>query len=201
MIPARIASFEVFTTHFLSHLTQYLDLPSLEIHEHRPGRIEKAIADSQADVGITYAPVPHAGVEFTEVTKITMGIYGLKCLKNIALDEVPFVVPLLPAEGTPSKMQGLDGWPDHKYSRNIKYRVGMMGSALELCRQGLCVVYVPQFVVELHNKNVLPEFKLQEMLNPLPMKDRKQSVFLVTKTNSKEGSLHRQVAKSLRALN
>lgn len=198
--PTRIASFEVFTTHFLSHLTQFIDIESLELHEHRPGRIEKSVADGQVDLGITYAPIPYPGVEFIEVTKITMGIFGHKSLKSKNLNEVPFAVPLLTTEGTPSKMQGLDGWPDHTHARNIKYRVGMMSSALDLCRQGLCVAYLPQFIAKLHNENVLPDYRLHELPNPLAIKDRKQSVFLVTKSNSQEGQLHRQVAKSLRAL-
>lgn len=198
--PTRIGSFEVFTTHFLGHLTKHVELGALELHEYTPGQLEQAIADDKVDIGITYAPVPKAGVEFIEVVKIKMGIFGLKKFKGIQLGELPFAIPMLPTEGAPSKVQGLDGWPDHKYGRKIQYRVTMMESAMELCRQGLCVAYLPEFVVTLHNRNMLPEYRLVELESPLPQKDCKQSVFLVQRQHAKEQTLHRQIAKSLRAL-
>ncbi|MNS72026.1 HTH-type transcriptional regulator CynR [compost metagenome] len=198
--PTRIGSFEVFMTYFLGHLNKFVELGSLELHQYSPGVLEQAIADKVVDIGITYAPIPKAGVEFVEATKIKMGVFGLKKFKDLALEELPFVIPLLPAQGTPSKVQGLDGWPDHKFKRNILYRVSMMGSAMELCRQGLAVAYLPEFVVSLHNKTVLPEYRLVEYESPIPQKDRKQSVFLVQRQNSSEMTLHRQIARSLRGL-
>ncbi|WP_080602326.1 LysR family transcriptional regulator [Bdellovibrio bacteriovorus] len=198
--PYRLGSFEVFTTYFLGHLMKSVDLGPLELHEYRPGRLEQAIADGVVDIGITYAPIPKAGVDFAEVTKIKMGIFGLKKFRSQSWSELPFVVPLLPTQGTPSKVQGLDGWPDHEYNRQILYRVTMMESALELCRQGACVAYLPEFVVSLHNKAILPEFRLIELESPLPQKERKQSVFLIQRKNNVESTLYRQIAKSLRNL-
>lgn len=198
--PYRLGSFEVFSTYFLGHLMKSVDLGPLELHEYRPGRLEQAIAEGVVDIGITYAPIPKSGVEFTEVTKIKMGIFGQKKFKGQEWSELPFVVPLLPTQGTPSKVQGLDGWPDHEYTRQVLYRVTMMESALELCRQGQCVAYLPEFVVNLHNKALLPEFRLMEMESPLPQKERKQSVFLIQRKNNSESPLYRQIAKSLRNL-
>lgn len=196
----RIASFEVFTTHFLAHLGNFIDLEQLELHEHRPGLMERAILEGRADVGITYAPIPLSGLEFTEVTKIKMGIFGVKALKDRDFADCPFVVPLLPTEGTPSKVQGLDGWPDHRFPRRITHRVTKMESALELCRQGHCVAYLPEFVVRLHNKKVTSEYQLLELDSPIAVRDRKQSVFLFRKQGTLESKLIREVAKSLRAL-
>lgn len=198
--PTRIGSFEVFTTHFLGHLTKHVELGPLELHEYGPGRLEQAIADDKVDIGITYAPIPKAGVEFIEVTKTKMGIFGLKKFKGLHWTEMPFAIPLMPAEGAPSKVQGLDGWPDHKFGRKVQYRVAMMESAMELCRQGLCVAYLPEFVVSLHNRHLLPESRLMELESPIPVKERKQSVFLVQRQHTKEQALHRQIAKSLRSL-
>lgn len=196
----KIGSFEVFTTYFLKHLTQHVELGPLELHEYVPGRLEQALVDGRVDVGITYAPIPKAGIEFIEVTKISMGVFGLKKFKNTKWNELPFVVPISPSEGTPSKVVGLDGWPDHKYLRQIQYRVTLMESALELCRQGLCVAYLPEFVVELHNKNVLSELRLLEINCEIGKKERQQSVFLVKRLQTQESGLHRQIAKSLRRL-
>jgi DNA-binding transcriptional LysR family regulator len=199
--PTRIGSFEVFTTYFLGHLVKFVELDSLEIHEFGPGRLEQAITAEQVDIGITYLPVPRAGVEFTEVTKIKMGVFGRAGeFKSQEFSALPFVTPLLPAGGTPSKVMGLDGWPDHRFERKVKYRVTAMESAMELCRKGHCVAYLPEFVVHLHNENAKPECRLLEIKSPLPQKDRLQSVFLVSRKGSQETTLHRQIAKCLRSL-
>lgn len=198
--PTRIGSFEVFTTYFLSRLTEFVQLEALELHEYGPGQLETAVADGIVDIGITYVPIPKPNIEFTEVTKIKMGVFGLKKFKALPIDELAFAIPLTPLDGTPSKVIGLDGWPDHKFKRNIKYRVTMMESAMELCRLGLCVAYLPVFVVELHNKNMLPEFKLVEHESPISQKDRMQSVFLVQAKQNQETALFKKMAKALRSL-
>ena len=199
-IPTRIGSFEVFTTYFLSVLTKHTQLESLELHEYDPGRLEQAVSDGHVDVGITYTPIPKAGIDFIEATKIKMGAFGLKKFKNTAVKDLPFVVPLGPSEGTPSKVLGLDGWPEHKFQRNIKYRVTMMESAMELCREGHAVAYLPEFIVRLHNEKVLPEYRLTELTIPVNQKERLQPVFLIKKTQSQELALHREIAKGLRSL-
>jgi DNA-binding transcriptional LysR family regulator len=199
--PTKIGSFEVFTTYFLGHLVKYVELDSLEVHEFSPGRLEKAVAEGLIDIGITYIPVPCPGVEFTEVTKIKMGVFSRADIyKSVDFAELPFVIPILPEEGTPSKVMGLDGWPDHRFERKVKYRVTMMESAMELCRKGHSAAYLPEFVAHLHNENVKAEYRLHEMKSPLPQKERLQSVFLVHRKGSQESGLHRQLAKCLRSL-
>ncbi len=199
--PTRIGSFEVFTTHFLKRLMTFVKLDSLEIHELTPGKLEEAIAAGKVDVGITYHPIPKKGVDFLEVGKIKMGIFGLKSFNEISWKEYPFAVPLSPSEGTPSKVMGLDGWPENKFERITRYQVTMMESALELCRQGLAVAYLPSFVVDIHNEHVLSQFKLVELDGPVPLKERKQSVFVIQKSGRAESALIRNVAKALRNLN
>ncbi len=198
--PSRIASFEVFTTYFLGHALRYVDLANLEIHEFGPGRMEQAVFEGKADIAITYAPVPRAGVEFIEVTKIKMGVFGREEFKSEKFTDLPFVIPILPAEGTPSKVIGLDGWPDHLFERKVQYRVTMMESAIELCREGRAVAYLPEFVAHLHNKRMLAEYRLKEFKCPISAEDRMQSVFLIRKQGSVETSLERKIAKSLRSL-
>ncbi len=199
--PTRIGSFEVFTTYFLGYMSDHINLESLEVHELGPGKLESAIADGSIDVGITYVPVPKVGVEFLEVTKINMGVFGIhKKFANTEFSDLPFVIPLLPSEGTPSKVIGLDGWPDHKFERKIQYRVTMMGSAIELCKKGASVAYLPKFIADLYNDSVKNEFKLTEFKSPIPLKERSQSVYLIFKKGSRETVLHRQIAKCLRSL-
>ena len=200
-VPTRIGSFEVFSTYFLGHLMQFADLQNIDVHEYGPGRLEQALAEDIVDIGITYVPIPRPGVEFIEVAKIKMGVFALtKRFNGMPFDELPFVVPLAPAEGTPSKVIGLDGWPDHKFKRNVKYRVTMMESALELCRRGYCASYVPEFVVHLQNELLKPEHRLTEIESPIPKRLNMQSVYLIKRQDTAESKLERQIAKCLRSL-
>lgn len=198
--PSRIASFEVFTTYFLGHLLKYTNLEHLDLYELGPGQMEQSVADGKVDLAITYNPVPKAGVDFVEITKIEMGVFGVDSFKSKKFEDLPFVIPIMPADGTPSKVMGLDGWPDHLFERKVSYRVTMMESAIELCREGRAVAYIPEFVAHLHNKRILPAFRLREIKNPLNEKDGKQSVYLVRRQGSTETSIERQIAKSLRSL-
>lgn len=199
--PTRIGSFEVFTTYFLNRLMQYVTLENLEVHEFSPGNLEKAIVEKIVDFGITYSPIPKAGVEFIELTKVRMGVFGvLKKYKDYKFTDLPFAIPLMPTEGTPSKVMGLDGWPDHKIARKVKFRVTLMESAMELCRRGHAVAYLPDFVVQLYNETSKSEFQLAEIPSPVNKKESLQSVFLVRPQQGLESSLERQVAKALRQL-
>lgn len=199
--PLKIGSFEVFTTHALGPLQRILNDISINLFELIPGEIEQRVAEGKVDLGITYIPIPTQGVEFLKVTQIEMGIF----VKNGTFEEntfadIPFVVPMTPIEGAPSKMKGLDGWPDHVIQRNIKYRVTMMESALELCRQGYAAVYLPTFIAYLNNQKVKDEFLLAPFPLPTKMKAQRQEVYLVKRQSAIEGSIAKKVAKALRII-
>jgi DNA-binding transcriptional LysR family regulator len=197
---SRYGSFEVFTTYFLGVMMKHVKLESLEVHEYGPGQLEAAVADERVDIGVTYLPIPKAGVEFLEVTKIRMGVFGASQHAGHLFEKIPFVIPLHPAEGTPSKVMGLDGWPDHKFHRTVNFRVTMMESALELARHGHAVVYLPEFVARLHNENVIASCKLHEIPSPISKKESLQSVFLVRRPQGDETKLEKQIARCLRSL-
>lgn len=198
--PIRFGSFEVFTTYFVEPLFEALGAEGLEVHSYGPGKLEEAIAKNHVDLGLTYVPIPNAGVEFVEVAKIKMGVFGLAKHAKKNFDELNFIVPLHPPEGTPSKAVGLDGWPDHLITRNIKFRVAMMSTAIELIKAGHGVAYLPIPIVNLHNKNVIAEKRLVEITCAVPQKDRLQSVFLVRPKGTPETATIRKIAKSLRSL-
>jgi DNA-binding transcriptional LysR family regulator len=199
-LPTRIGTFEVFSTYFLSRLMEFINIEALEVYEFIPGQLEEALTGNLIDIGITYIPIPKSGVDFTEITKIKMGIFGLKQFQNSNYETLPFVIPLSPLAGTPSKVVGLDGWPDHKFKRKIKFRVTLMESAIELCRKGHAVAYLPEFIVNLHNENVKAEYKLLELQSPLSQKERMQSVFTVKRKESTESKIERNIAKAIRSL-
>lgn len=196
----RIGSFEVFTTYFLSVLLKNYPFGSLVLQEFVPGQLEKSIEQKRTDAGITYLPIPTPRVVFKEATKITMGVFGIKGAFDAQKADPPFVVPLAPVEGTPSKVVGLDGWPDHEFPRKFAYRVVLMQSAIEICSQGLALVYLPDFVVNLYNQKAAPKYHLVQYPCAIPEKQRRQSVYIVHRQGEKEGPEIRAIAKALRSL-
>lgn len=196
----RVGSFEVFTTYFLSVLLKSGSFPSLVLQEFSPGQLEQSISQKRTDVGITYVPIPTPKVVFKEVTKITMGVFGLKNAFGANETDPPFVVPLAPLEGIPSKVVGLDGWPDHELPRRFAYQVALMQSAIEICGQGLALAYLPEFVVNLYNQKTTPKYQLVQYPCAIPEKQRKQSVYVIHRQGEKEGPEIRAIAKALRSL-
>jgi DNA-binding transcriptional LysR family regulator len=171
----------------------------LELHELVPGELEQALSQERIDIGITYIPVPLPGIDFLKVGSVKMAVYGCKdFLKNPDLKTLPFAVPILPIQGAPTKVNGIDGWPDDKLPRYQKYRVTLMESALQLCRQGLCVAYLPSFVAMLHNEQAIKTFQLEEIpIHNMPRVH--QDVFLVKRTGTEEDRRIKQFAQIIRA--
>jgi len=196
----RVGSFEVFTTYFLNVLLKNYPYQSLVLQEFLPGQLEQSIEQKRTDVGITYVPIPTPRVVFKEATKITMGVFGLKEAFDAKEPDPPFVVPLAPLEGTPSKVVGLDGWPDHEFPRKFAYRVALMQSAIEICSQGLALAYLPEFVVVLYNQKAAPRYHLIQYPCAIPEKQRRQSVYIIHRQGEKEGPEIRAIAKALRSL-
>ena len=196
----RIGTFEVFSTYFLQSLmTKDFENFDLELHELVPGELEQALSQERIDIGITYIPVPLPGIDFLKVGSVKMAVYGCKdFLKNPDLKTLPFAVPILPIQGAPTKVNGIDGWPDDKLPRYQKYRVTLMESALQLCRQGLCVAYLPSFVAMLHNEQAIKTFQLEEIpIHNMPRVH--QDVFLVKRTGTEEDRRIKQFAQIIRA--
>lgn len=196
------ATFEVFSTYFLGKLVSdvFSEL-EVSITELIPGPMEAAISKGHADIGITYLPVPRPDLDVLKVGSIEMGIYGIeKKYSQVEFAVMPFVIPNGQVSGTPSKVRGLDGWPDDSFPRNIKYEVSMMQTALELCRRGICVGYFPKFVIELYNETVLPKYRLNILKEPTDFKFQNQDVFLIKRKSHSEDSNFKKVARALRTL-
>lgn len=196
----KIVTFEVFSTYFMSQFiaSQKEDL-ALICSEGIPGQIEKMIQSGQADIGITYEPIAMSGIEFLKVCRIRMGVYGRpRLFKQGDLGSLPFAAPRLTIDHTPSGVKGLDGWPDDKVPRVIRYEVDLMETALGLARQGKAVVHVPSFVASLHNKLVKKECELEEIeTNQKPVY---RWVYLVQRSGSSESSFSKRLAQSIRSL-
>jgi DNA-binding transcriptional LysR family regulator len=165
----RLGSFEVFTTWFLETLLPELgDADELVLRELLPGELEVALAAGAVDLAVTLHPVPHPAVESREAGRIEAGVYGRRdVFGRTPLAELPFAVPVQPLAGVPNRIQGLDGWPDGRVPRQVRYRLTLMESALALCRAGRAVAHLPRFVVETMNRRLGPGNRLA-LLHPTP---------------------------------
>ena len=128
----RIGSFEVFTTHFLGALIEkYLSEFKVDVYELTPGKMEEGLVDGVIDIGITYLPIPNPKIDFLKITKFKMSIFGRKDIfKNHSFNELPFVVPITPISGSPTKVKGLDGWPDNQLPK--KYHLSSLYDGISI---------------------------------------------------------------------
>lgn len=198
----RIASFEVFTTWLFGPVVEkYFPDTSVLVHEMLPGQMESAIEQRTADIGITYLPIPSAKVEHLKVATIEMGVYGrADVFAKVAFEKLPFAIPISPVAGSPNKVRGLDGWPDDRMPRHILYRVTLMESAMELCRRGLAVAYLPAPVVRCHNDLVRDRFALSALPFPrISAASARQEVFLIKRKSDVESQSFKRLAAAMRA--
>ena len=200
--PLRISTFEVFSTYFMEQvLSGSLEGRSCLLFEMTPGQMEQAVARRETDFALTYIPIPHPDLDHLRVQSIEMGVFGLKKkFDDFSEKDSPFVIPIAPVEGSPNKVRGLDGWPDDAFPRRILYRVGMLETALGICRRGLAVAYIPKFIARLHNEVVRSEFALVEKTMPKRFPARKEYVYLVKRKTDLEDELAKKLGSSLRKL-
>ena len=198
--PIKLGTFEVFSTHFLSVLSEVKwQERGLVLHELIPGALESAVASGQVDYGLTYMPIPFSGCEFIKITKIEMGVYTSKdAFPNITQCDLPFVAPVLPIGATPTRIRGLDGWPEEAYERKIRFQVTLMESALELCRLGKCAGYFPVFVVQRHNLKLNPKYQLERRPSPYGAKKCFSDVYIVKRVGHAEDNDLKLLAKMVR---
>lgn len=198
----RFVSFEVFTTYFLANfINQYIPHEKVEIREAIPGEMEKFIFEEKSDIGITYNPIPYRGVEFLKVGHIVMGAFTSKPSKWKDIDSslIPFVAPMIPIEGSPSGVKGLDGWPEHLFERYIKYNVDMMESAIQLAASGMAVAFLPQFIVNYFNEQVKITQRLQE-IKIADISQVKRDIYIIIRKNNNESSITKKLAKAIRQI-
>lgn len=198
----RIGTFEVFSTYFIGALLEKKTLGgSLRMREYVPGKLEEAIHGGEVDIGITYVPIPRAELSFSKACRIRMGIFSAaSAFPRVATENLPFVVPVSPVEGSPTGVKGLDGWPDHLFARRIGFEVELMETALALCRQGNAAAFLPRFIAELHNKLVLPGYRLAERPMPRGLSAVSRDVYLITRKGEEDTRVVRQLASGLRLL-
>lgn len=201
-LPLRIGSFEVFTSYFMGILLkEYLSESEVEIHELIPARLEEALLLNRVDLGITYEPIPRSGIEYVKITRIEMGAFCVQGkFEHQDILKIPFVVPVNPLDSAPSGVKGRDGWPEERFKRKIRFRVDLMTTGLELVHQGLCAIFIPKFVAELHNKNCRPDLRLRFIALPAGFAPVKREIYIVKRESTPETKDIKTVARAIREI-
>lgn len=198
--PLRIGTFEVFSTYFLGELveTELAGTP-LSIRELVPGAIEEALVRGEIDAGITYVPIPRPELDFLRIGAIDLAVFGSRArFAAIAPEAWPFCVPAIPIHGSPTLAKGLDGWPDDELPRTVAFSADMMETALELCRRGLAVAFLPTFVARLHNRWATPAGRLESLPTPKLAARQRRDVFVVKRRASPESGALKRIARAIR---
>lgn len=192
----KIGAVEIFLLCMGEHFKQnLLENNSITLLDLDPGNMEQMIANRQLEYGITYSPFPMEQVEIIEIGKYRLGCYYLKSMfEGQHVSEIPFVVPSQALPINPLGIKERDGWIESLYPRNKKYFVNLLSTAIELTLQGLCAIYIPDFLANKinatrKNKEILEEYTLSRNQKNL------QRAFILRHKDQKETPTFKQLFK------
>ena len=199
--PLKIATYEVFSTHFLSDVLVSEDFGrSIQCYELTPGKIEDGVESRLVDVGLTYCPVPRESLEHLPIIDFEFGLFGNKKWKHVPLADLPFAVPTTHVPTLSTQVRGLDAWPI-SVPRKISFELEALETALLLAAKGQSVLHCPQFVAAAFNKITLDRYQLTQLTQLENLgKKVKQKAFLVKRRESQEGPEMKRLSRQLRLL-
>lgn len=196
----RLGSMEVFTTYFLSKFIETApDMQRLSTRYLTPGKMEEALKHREIDIGITYVQLPEDELRYLKVGEFQMRLFGARSMLEKKFADLPFAVPIDGVHAPGVALRSLDGWPSDQFPRRIEYEFELLETALQICRLGRAVLYCPDFVVRLHNECVQSSYRLKEFPLPAKFKEKKLSIYLVSRKNEEESPFIRKLAKLARS--
>jgi DNA-binding transcriptional LysR family regulator len=197
----RIATFEVFSSYFISAFLDEEKESEILLLEMPPGKIEQSILSGTVDFGLTYIPAPDPALEYREIGSFKMGIFGRKKWEALPFSEWLFAIPTTELRIHSSDTDALDMWPKGAPKRNVKYSFELLETALQTSRKGLSVLHCPEFIVNLHNRQVKAPFQLDILPTPLGYKlQRPTKVYLVARKGTHVQRLEGKFARLMRSL-
>lgn len=197
----RIGTVEIFLSSLCQSLTTSpFSKHTIELLDLHPGQIEQRVACRELDYGITYAPHSMDSIDIIEVEKYHLGIYHLTgYFAGMNINELPFVVPSSTLSSNPLGIKERDGWIESITPRKQQYTVNLLSTGLELVLQGLCAIYIPQFIANNINRKLASDKKLASY--PIPPSQRNlQHVYLLKHKDRPEDSEFKQLKKLIQAM-
>lgn len=198
----RIATFEIFSSYFMSSFLLQETNYAVTLLEMTPGKIEQSILSGVVDIGLTYIPSPDPKLEHRVIGSFQMGIFGKKDWATKDFNLWPFAIPVTELKILTSEIDTLDMWPKTAPRRNIKYKFELLETALQTSSLGLSVLHCPDFIINLHNEKVKSAFQLVDLTTPKGYKPHSQvKIYLVGKKGSEYLKLEGKFAKFIRLMN
>lgn len=184
----RIGLLEVFSVYFMGKiLAKKFVGQRMELIERSPGEIEMLLLNRQIDCGLTYLPFPQSGLEVLKIGSFELHAFAKgEIAKNKSLQEIPFIIPITGLDENPLGIKERDGWPDAAFARNRLHKTNMLSTALDMARNGLGAVFMPDFVARMHNESHRPEFQLLPVESTSKMPRVKRQLFLLKRTGAEE---------------
>jgi len=195
-----IATWEVFSSYFCSKFAQeHPKEITVKVIERVPNELENSILNGLADVGITYAPIPHPELEFVKVGQIECVVHATKNkFLDCKISEIPFSVPITLFQESPTGVKTLDNWPSDQ-ERKIEFQFELLETALETARFGKAAIFCPSFLIALQNKTLLQKHRLYPVKrSSLPQV--KRSVYLAKRKSQPMGKSFDDLKKSLQGI-
>jgi len=193
----KIATFEVFSTHFLAWMIDHLSIKfPVTLFELSPGDIEKNILNGFSDFGLTYLPELHPDLDHLMIGAMPLGVFTNTKNKN---KDLPYAVPITDLGMNFLQAKSLDGWPAG-IPRKIQFKFEMLETALDLASRGHAKILCPKFIIKIENQRLNEKYKLIEQVQTIRFPTLK--VYAVKKKNHPEDDYFKKICKAVRiALN
>ena len=198
----RLGVLEIFTAHFIGRIARqaFAGTP-FEILELSPGQIEAALIERRIDMGLTYVPLPQAGIDYLKLCPLELGIFARRGeFARVPLAEIPFVTPTTQFPLNPLGIKERDGWPESLFPRNRRYRVNLLSTGFDLVRSGACAIFLPEFLVRHHNEETAHANHLVKIPFPPHFPDLDRAAFLVKRTDDVESKAMKRLSAAVRTL-
>lgn len=172
---------------------------SVSLLELDPHTVEKSIANRQIDFGVTFIPFPNEEVEIIEVGKFSSSCYHLKnTFEKKEFSEIPFATPSRDLQHNYLEIRERDGWQGN-IPRYNKFSITHLSSAIELVLQGLCAVYMPDFIAHKINASRKPRESLVEYSLPNAQKNT-LSAFIIRHKDDVENTAFKQLHQIIKEI-
>jgi DNA-binding transcriptional LysR family regulator len=193
----KIATFEVFSTHFMAWFiqNQKIDFP-VTLFECTPGQIEKNILTGIADYGLTYTPELNTDLDHLMIGEMPIGVFvSAKAKDKSKNKDLPYAVPITELGVNHIQAKSLDGWPTD-LPRNIRFKFELLETALDLTSRGFSKILCPKFIVQIENGRLNKEHQLLEIEQNIRL--TKFKVYAIKKKTQIEDEYFKRMCKGVR---
>lgn len=196
----RVGALEVFCGPvFTQAIVREKPTSRFDILELNPGQIETALIENRIDLGFTYLPVTVEGVEHLAIAKFKFGVYTKKgAFPGVATADLPFVAPSSAAPLNPMGIKERDVWPEGLFPRKKKYLVNLLSTAIGFAQNGMCAIYIPDFLATHLNGMAHPSLELEARKYPPHFERQEFSIYLVKRVGSEESTLMKKLSAEIR---